>query len=126
MRASLVLVSVLSFPGCGAKASEPAVHTAGHTAVRPPIAAPAPATPPAPRSAPSVAAPHGATITALAISADGSAAVSADDLGGARLWPALDGSAEPRVVALPHTGALAIGAHPRGFAIAAIDDAGGL
>lgn len=125
MRASLLLVSVLSFPGCGAKASEPAIHAVGHTVVQPPVAAPAPARP-SPPPAPSVAAPHGATITALAVSADGSAVVSADDLGGARLWPALDGSAEPRVVALPHTDALAIGAHPRGFAIAAIDDAGGL
>src|SRR5262245_10461262 len=45
--------------------------------------------------------PHGGTITQLAVTPDGKAAITLDDLGGFRLWPALDGSVEPRVTELP-------------------------
>lgn len=70
--------------------------------------------------------PHGGTITDLAVTPDGTAAVTSDDLGGHRLWPALDGSQEPRELELPAPGQLAIGHDPKGFLIALIDDAGGL
>jgi hypothetical protein len=69
---------------------------------------------------------HGGEIKTLAVTPDGTAVLSVDELGGTRLWPALDGSAEPRVVDIPRGRALAIGADPRGFVAASIDDAGGL
>jgi hypothetical protein len=69
-----------------------------------------------------VEAPPAGPIRIVAAAAD--AAVTADELGGVRLWPALDGSAEPVIVDLPPPSALAIA--PRGpwWAIAMIDDAG--
>jgi len=70
--------------------------------------------------------PHGGAITDLAVTADGTAAITSDDLGGHRLWPALDGSLEPRVVELPSPSQLAIKREPKGFLIALIDEAGGL
>jgi len=73
-----------------------------------------------------VEAPHGGTIEMVAVTPDGTAAVSVDELGGVRLWPALDGSVEPRVVELPRPAQLAIGSDPKGFVIGLIDDAGGL
>lgn len=73
-----------------------------------------------------IEAPHGAPIAHLAATPDGKSAVSVDELGGARLWPALDGSIEPRVIDLAQPEELAILARDTGFAIAAIDSAGGL
>lgn len=70
--------------------------------------------------------PHGGTITDLAVTIDGTAAVTSDDLGGHRLWPALDGQLEPRVIELPAPSQLAIAHDPKGFVIALIDEAGGL
>ena len=69
---------------------------------------------------------HGGEIKTLAVTPDGTAVLSVDDLGGTRLWPALDGSVEPRVVDLPRGRSLAIGPDPRGFVAASIDDAGGM
>jgi hypothetical protein len=68
-------------------------------------------------------------ISAVAVTADGRAALTSGDLDGARLWPALDGSLEPVVLdvpaARPH--GLALAKLPGGgFGIAIIDDAGGL
>src|SRR6187455_2402309 len=63
-------------------------------------------------------APTGGTIAALAVTPDGTAEVTADELGGVRLWPALDGSREPRVVVVPEPHALAIGTRQGGFTIA--------
>src|SRR5262245_1928021 len=73
-----------------------------------------------------IEAPHGGMIVALATTDDGRAALSCDELGGVRLWPALDGSREPRVVDLPPPRQLAVGARPDGFAIAALDEVGGI
>jgi hypothetical protein len=73
-----------------------------------------------------IEAPHGGAITTLAVTPDGTAAVSCDELGGVRLWPVLDGSLEPRSVDLPHPQQLALGPDPRGFEIALLDDVGGL
>jgi hypothetical protein len=69
---------------------------------------------------------HGGEIKTLAVTLDGTAVLSVDDLGGTRLWPALDGSMEPRVVDIPHGKALAIGTEPRGFVATSIDRAGGM
>lgn len=76
--------------------------------------------------APLLEGPHGGSITDLAVTADGTAAVTSDDLGGHRLWPALDGSLEPRVIELPSPSQLALARDPKGFLIALIDEAGGL
>lgn len=75
---------------------------------------------------PRLEAPHGGSITDLAVTTDGTAAVTSDDLGGHRLWPTLDGQYEPRVIELPAPSQLAIARDPRGFLIALIDEAGGL
>lgn len=73
-----------------------------------------------------IEAPHGGTIAALAITHDGRSVLSEDTLGGIRLWPALDGSLEPRVVDLPASRALAIGPDARGFVVGMLDDSGGV
>ncbi|MEZ4398639.1 MAG: hypothetical protein R3B06_01375 [Kofleriaceae bacterium] len=75
-------------------------------------------------AAPPRVAPHGATIAATALARDGAAALSVDVLGDVRLWPALDGSAEP--VALPIHGALALElvASDDGFVVGAVDLSG--
>ncbi|MCW5807535.1 MAG: hypothetical protein KIT31_34580 [Deltaproteobacteria bacterium] len=73
-----------------------------------------------------IEAPHGGAIVELAVTADGKAAVSCDELNGIRLWPALDGSLEPRAVDLPRPTSLAIGPDPKGFVIAMLDEVGGL
>lgn len=71
-------------------------------------------------------APSAGAITAIAMTPDGSAAVTADEVGGVRLWPALDGSREPRVIMVPEPHALAVGARGDGFTIAVLDASGGL
>jgi hypothetical protein len=74
-----------------------------------PIAPPAPPLPAAPivrsdAAAGGIEAPHAGPIVLVAATPDGTAALSSDVSGGVRLWPAVDGSQEPRVVALPsHT-----------------------
>jgi hypothetical protein len=71
-------------------------------------------------------APHGGTILTLALSPDGTSVLSADELGGVRLWPALDGSQEPRIVDMPLAKQLAIARVTGGFSAVARDEAGGL
>ena len=73
-----------------------------------------------------IEAPHGGAINLLATSTDGKTVVSVDELGGTRLWAALDGSAEPRVIDLPRPADLVVGTHAKGFAIAMTDSVGGL
>lgn len=73
-----------------------------------------------------IEAPHGGVIRRLAVTADGTAALTEDELGGIRLWPTLDGTVEPRLVDLPPTRGLAIAPEPRGFVAAAVDQVGGL
>jgi hypothetical protein len=67
-----------------------------------------------------------ASLIVVAVTADGRAAVTADSAGVTRLWPALDGTREPVVVAAPLATQLAIVREGDGFSIAACDDAGGL
>ncbi len=67
---------------------------------------------------------HGAPIALIAITAEGDAAVTADELGAFRLWPSFDGTKEPLVIQAQAPRALTI-AHDRdGFAIAVLDRAG--
>ena len=69
---------------------------------------------------------HTSNIDMVVISSDGKAVVTRDQIGGARLWPALDGSAEP--VVIPVQGPQQFSVQPRakgGFTVAAVDSAGG-
>ncbi len=90
----------------------------------PVVAAPPPAPPPAPKLRAAQVGPHGHTISLLAISDDGTAAVSADGNRLLRVWPTLDGTREPVVLTGPIPVAIAIAHDGDGFAIA-IQDAGG-
>ncbi|HEX3479281.1 MAG TPA: hypothetical protein VHT91_29860 [Kofleriaceae bacterium] len=87
-----------------------------------PHAATAEAAPPHPPTT----APHGGAITALAATEDGSIAVTADGMGGVRLWPALDGTCEPVVIAAHPPLALAVARTDGEVAIAGLDAAGQL
>ena len=77
------------------------------------------AAPPAP---PGV--PHTAEIAELAVSDRGDAALSADDLGSVRVWPTLDGTREPVVLASARPRALAIDRAGDHLVAAVLDDAG--
>jgi hypothetical protein len=92
-------------------ADAPAVIAAPLPVARPPLA---------------VSALHGAPLRALAVSEDGAVAVSADQHGSVRLWPSLDGTHEPVVVAARAAIGLAIVHDDQGVAVAAIDDVGQL
>ena len=70
--------------------------------------------------------PHGGPIAMVAETPDGTAAITSDELGGMRLWPALDGTREPCVVDLSPPRDLAIARHRDGFLVATIDAAQGL
>ena len=69
---------------------------------------------------------HGSAVTRLALTDDGTAALSADQHGGIRLWPALDGSREPFVVSGAEPDALSIARDGDGFVIADHDAAHGV
>src|SRR5260221_1834975 len=87
--------------------------------------APKPTATTSPRAAPKVIrAGHSATIEIVAATDDGRAAVTQDNMGGTRLWPALDGSAEPIVVHAVAARELLLGRDEGGFVIAALDAAG--
>jgi len=96
--------------------------TAAHDAPPPPrrVRAESPP-PPAP-----ILSTHGSTITRIAVTDDGQAAVSADQHGGIRLWPTLDGTHEPIVVSGAQPNALAITRDGDGFLIADHDGANGV
>jgi len=99
-----------------------------------PVAAPVPTSTTPPVQTPTVSttagrtalieAPHGGAINTLAVTPDGAAVLSIDELGGVRLWPALDGSIEPRIVDLPAPRQIAITQDPKGFLIAMLDEVG--
>ena len=90
--------------------------------------APAPAAPVVRTDAPGggIEAPTGGTIRIVAATPDGGAVLTADDLHEVRLWPALDGSQEPRIVELPEPHELALGRRGDGYTAAVLDAAGGL
>ena len=68
---------------------------------------------------------HTANIDLVAVSSDGKAAVSRDQIGGVRLWPTLDGEVEP--IAIPERGAQAISveALEEGHLVGVVDAASG-
>jgi hypothetical protein len=68
----------------------------------------------------------GVRIAAVFAADDGSAAVSIDESNHARLWPSLDGKREPWVVPLTMPVQVALERDGDGFALAAVDDAGGM
>ena len=69
---------------------------------------------------------HGAPIDIVAATADGAAAVSQDANGNTRLWPTLDGTAEPIVVHATAAEELALVRGADGFLIASLDASGDL
>lgn len=70
--------------------------------------------------------PHAGTIEVLTATPEGDAVLSVDELGGTRLWPALDGSKEPKLVELNQAKALALGHRDTGYTAVALDETGGL
>lgn len=69
-------------------------------------------------------APHSSTIDRVVLSPDGTSALSRDNLGGVRLWTALDGSAEPFMVPVRGAQSFAVAAAASSWTIAAVDAAG--
>ena len=90
------------------------------------VATPHPATPEPATPHPVTTGGHSFAITILAATDDGSIAVTADALGAVRLWPALDGTREPVVVAAPPPLGLAVARTGDEVAIADLDAAGHL
>ncbi len=145
MRLIYVVAGVAALAACQGSAEAPSPST---TAVPP---APAPAPPPpsqppawgVPVPEPTVdagaaptaheitptalpAASHGRSIVAVAITDDGTAALTLDNGAGVRLWPSLDGTREPIAVPLVAPEEMVIARDADGFAIGALDTAGGL
>jgi hypothetical protein len=69
---------------------------------------------------------HGSPIDIVAATSDGAAAVSQDAEGNTRLWPTLDGTAEPIVVHAAAAEELGLVRGPDGFLIASLDASGDL
>jgi WD40 repeat protein len=69
-------------------------------------------------------APHSSSIDRLVLSPDGKSALSRDNLGGVRLWTALDGTAEPMVVPVRGAQSFAVAAGDDTWLVAAVDSAG--
>jgi hypothetical protein len=76
--------------------------------------------------APVLHAMHAGEISVVAITDDGLAAVSADQAGGVRLWPSLDGKLEPVVIRMTPPKALALARVDHELAIAGLDEIGQL
>lgn len=121
--------------GCHADPSRPAA-----AGPRPPDGGSGGATAPAPAPAASVAltprptgplptrhhgAAHYAQIAQVAVTSDGSAALSRDTLGGLRLWPRLDGSEEPRIVNLAAASDFSLERRGDGLLAAVVDGSSG-
>lgn len=69
---------------------------------------------------------HTANIDLVAIASDGKAVVTRDQIGGTRLWPALDGSAEPLVIPVQGPQHVSVATRSKGrFTVAAVDSSGG-
>lgn len=73
----------------------------------------------------SVGVPHVAAITLIALDPSGKAALTRDNSGSVRLWPALDGSREPLIVPIRDPRSMALGGRGEGWTLALIDAAGG-
>lgn len=68
--------------------------------------------------------PHGGSIREVAVTESGDGAISVDQQGGIRVWPALDGSREAVPVIAPAPVEIAIASHGDEFVAGLIDDAG--
>jgi len=68
--------------------------------------------------------PHHAQIVSVVVDREGTRALSRDQLGGVRIWPALDGTREPQRVPVRAPEAMAIAARGDGSLAALIDAAG--
>ena len=75
---------------------------------------------------------HTSNIDMVAISSDGQAVLTRDQIGGMRLWPVLDGSTEPVVIPVQGPQQFSVarrsesqGAEAGGFVVGAVDSAGG-
>ncbi len=75
---------------------------------------------PAPRRA---GVPHLGIIDQVVLTADGRAAMTRDSFGSVRLWPTLDGSAEPQLVPVRGARSMSIARHTDGWTIAVVDAA---
>lgn len=73
----------------------------------------------------SVGVPHVAAITLVSVDPSGTAALTRDNSGSVRLWPALDGSREPLIVPIRDPRAMALSERGEGWTLALLDAAGG-
>lgn len=119
---------MLALASCGLPDVEAPAVESNHVAVEQAPVGPADVTaltlpkPPAPLAF----AMHSDAIRAIALTDDGSAAVSADGQGSVRLWPSLDGKHEPVVVAARPPATLALIRSGDSFVFAGLDNAGQL
>jgi hypothetical protein len=120
-------VALVALVACSAPATHPQ-HVNGLPA-QPATADTTPTPTPTPtmhKPRPVIEAPHTGQILELALSPDGAAALTVDELGGLRLWPSLDGKQEPRIVSLPAPKQLAVARMQNGFVVVSLDEVGGL
>jgi hypothetical protein len=75
---------------------------------------------------PPLGVPHGGSIQRVAVTDQADAAVSLDDIGGLRLWPALDGTREPVPIQRPNAREVAIAHAGHDLLVAILDVAGSL
>lgn len=68
---------------------------------------------------------HSGSIDRLAVSPDGRGALSSDVVGGARLWPALDGSREPVALPVRAPQAMSLGRNGDAWTVFMVDASGG-
>ena len=115
MRSSLVAV-VLACAACNATPSPPAPQV---QSTRTPKST-------EPVDPPPLGVPHGGSIQHVAVTEQADAAVSLDDIGGIRLWPALDGTREPIPIQLPNAREVAISHAGHDVLVAILDVAGSL
>ncbi len=118
--ALLVLIACHSEPP-GAAYAAPAPSSS-----QPAAAAPGTVTTPSakPASVSKHGAAHYAQIAEVAVSSDGTAAITRDAMGGLRVWPALDGSIEPRIVPVASPAALSIDRKADSIVAAVVDGSG--
>jgi len=96
----------------------------GHDVERDAVAAPARTSVLAAPGASVRGAPHAGSIREVSVTDAGDAALSLDDVGAIRLWPALDGSREPIPVVAPAAAHAAITRDGDGWLVALLDEAG--
>jgi hypothetical protein len=122
-------IALLVLLACHSEPPRTAFAGSASGAVPPPPPVPQFATPPPPAPAsPVVTLKHGAAhyaqITEVAVASDGSAAITRDAMGGLRIWPSLDGTAEPRIVAVASPASLSVDRRADGIVAAVVDGSG--